>query len=74
MVSPFVRQRLVRYLSEPNAGDLSFISQLIESGTVRPVIDRVFPLSETAAALRHIETGHARGKVVVRITDRPAAC
>jgi len=66
-LSPFVRQRLVRYLSKPNTADLMLIKGWIESGSVRPVIDRVFPLNETAAALRHIETGHTRGKVVVRV-------
>jgi NADPH:quinone reductase-like Zn-dependent oxidoreductase len=66
-LSPFVRQRLVRYISKPNSADLSLLKELVESGRVKPVIDRVFPINETAAALRHIETGHARGKVVVRV-------
>ncbi len=42
-------------------------SSMVEEGTLRPVIDATYPLSETAAALRHIEAGHARGKVVVAI-------
>jgi NADPH:quinone reductase-like Zn-dependent oxidoreductase len=66
-LSPFVRQRLVRYLSRPNYADLMLVKELVETGRVKPVIDRVVPLSETAVALRHIETGHARGKVVVAV-------
>lgn len=40
---------------------------MVEDGALRPVIDSTYPLPETAAALRHIEAGHARGKVVVVI-------
>jgi NADPH:quinone reductase-like Zn-dependent oxidoreductase len=40
---------------------------MVEEGALRPVIDATYPLSETAAAIRYIETGHARGKVVVAI-------
>jgi NADPH:quinone reductase-like Zn-dependent oxidoreductase len=67
LVSPFVRHRLVRFLSNPNADDLALLATLVEEGKLRPVIDRTYRLSETASALRHIETGHARGKVVVAI-------
>jgi NADPH:quinone reductase-like Zn-dependent oxidoreductase len=66
-LSPFVRQRLVRYLSRPNYADLMLIKELVESGRMRPVIDRMFPLSETAAALRHIQTGDVPGKIVVTV-------
>ena len=41
--------------------------ELIESGRVSPVIDRTYPLSETPEAIRHLETGHARGKIVVTV-------
>jgi NADPH:quinone reductase-like Zn-dependent oxidoreductase len=66
-VSPFVRHNLRRYLSVPNAADLAVLTELLEWGAIKPVIDRTFALRDTAAALRHIETGHARGKVVIRI-------
>jgi NADPH:quinone reductase-like Zn-dependent oxidoreductase len=66
-LSPFVRQRLRRYLSTPNHDDLVVLTNLVESGRLRPVIDRTFPLPETPAALAYIEAGHARGKVVVSI-------
>ena len=67
VVSPFVRQNLRRYLSMPNHEDLVVLKEMVEAGKLRPVIDRTVPLSGTAAALRHIEGGHARGKVVVRV-------
>jgi NADPH:quinone reductase-like Zn-dependent oxidoreductase len=49
--------------------DLLFLKDLLETGKVVPVIDRRYPLSETAEALRYLEAGHAKGKVV--ITVRP---
>jgi NADPH:quinone reductase-like Zn-dependent oxidoreductase len=67
VISPFVRHRLVRFLSMPNRADLELLASLVEEDKLRPVVDRTFPLAETKAALRHIETRHARGKVVVAI-------
>lgn len=67
VISPFTGQTLKRYLSMPRQGDLADLAAFVEAGTLRPVIDAVYPLSETAAALRHVETGRARGKVVVAV-------
>lgn len=50
-----------------NKRDLLFIKELLEAGKVVPVIDRSYPLSETAEAIRYLETGHARGKVVITL-------
>lgn len=47
--------------------DLDSIGELIEAGKVKPVIDRCYPFSETAEALRYLGTGHARGKVVITV-------
>jgi NADPH:quinone reductase-like Zn-dependent oxidoreductase len=55
--------------ASPNKKDLLVIKELLEAGKVVPVIDRCYPLSETAEAIRYLETGHARGKVVV-IVDK----
>jgi len=67
VLSPFVGQRLRRYVTAGNRADLLSLSELVEAGTLRPVIDRTFALAETRAALAYIETGHARGKVVVTL-------
>ncbi len=51
----------------PNKGDLVFIKELLDAGKVVPVIDRRYPLSETAEAIRYLEEGHAQGKVVIAV-------
>lgn len=66
-LSPFVRHTLRRFVSAADHTSLTHLAQLAESGAVRPVVDRTYPLSETPAALAHIATGHARGKVVVTV-------
>ena len=45
--------------------DVETITKLIAAGAVRPIIDRTFPLSEVADALRYVDAGHARGKVII---------
>ena len=65
ILDPFTRQHLRRYLSTPKPQDLQELVDLAAAGTVRPTIDRCFPLAETVAALRHVKDGHPRGKVVV---------
>ena len=65
VLSLFTRQTLRRFLSTPNQQDLLELKALIEDVKVTPVIDKVYQLGETPTALRHIEGGHARGKVVV---------
>lgn len=52
-------------VSKPNRADLEFLSELADSGRLNPVIDREYPLHEAAAAIAYLETGHARGKVVI---------
>jgi NADPH:quinone reductase-like Zn-dependent oxidoreductase len=47
--------------------DLVFLKELLEAGKITPVIDRSYPLSETAEAVRYLEEGHARGKVVITV-------
>ncbi len=54
-------------LQRPNQEDLLFIKGLLEAGKVVPVIDRRYPLSEVPEALRYLEKGHARGKVVITV-------
>jgi NADPH:quinone reductase-like Zn-dependent oxidoreductase len=66
-LSPFVRHDLRRFLSKPNQADLALLKGLVEAGKLTPVLDRTFELHETPEALRHIETGHASGKVVIHV-------
>jgi NADPH:quinone reductase-like Zn-dependent oxidoreductase len=53
--------------AKPNKEDLVFMKELLEASKVVPVIDRRYPLSETAEAIRYLEEGHARGKVVITV-------
>jgi NADPH:quinone reductase-like Zn-dependent oxidoreductase len=50
-----------------NGEQLREITRLIEAGAIRPVIDRVFPFESTPEALAYVETGRAKGKVVVKV-------
>jgi NADPH:quinone reductase-like Zn-dependent oxidoreductase len=67
VLSPLMSQRFDMMLAELNKGDLAVIGDLMQSGKVTAVIDRTYKLSETAEALRYLETGHARGKVVLTV-------
>jgi len=58
-------QKMGNLLAKPNSKDLTFIKELVEDGKVVPVIDRCYPLSETADAIRYLEEGHAQGKVII---------
>jgi NADPH:quinone reductase-like Zn-dependent oxidoreductase len=68
LLSPFVGQKLAPLASSENAADLIVLTGLIESGQVRSVVDRSYPLEEAAAAIRHLLDGKARGKVVVSVS------
>jgi 2-desacetyl-2-hydroxyethyl bacteriochlorophyllide A dehydrogenase len=61
------RQSFGNVLVRPTQADLLALRELCETGTVAPVIDRRFPLSQAASAVRYVEDGHARGKVVVAV-------
>ncbi len=67
IVSPFVGQRLRPFLAKIDQVDLIVMKELIEAGKVTPVIDRTYPLTDTAEAMRYVEAGHAKGKVVITI-------
>lgn len=72
LASKFSAKKFGMMLAKSNQKDLIELKELIESGKIRPVLDRTFPLSETADAVRYVEgpnhkPGHARGKVVIRI-------
>ena len=67
MLSPFVGQKLGTFVNKENHEDMLVLKELIESGKVTPVIDRTYPLSEVPEAIRYLEEGHARGKVVITV-------
>lgn len=51
----------------PDGGQLNDIKNLIEAGKIKPVIDKIYPFSESIAALEHLATGHAKGKIVIKM-------
>ena len=59
------RQKVAFFIAKLNHDDLVFLAELAAAGTIKPVVDRTYPLAETAAAYRYAETMHARGKVVI---------
>jgi NADPH:quinone reductase-like Zn-dependent oxidoreductase len=61
------RQRLRPFTSKERSEDLVALKELIEAGKVTPVIDRTYPLREAPEAIRYLEQGHARGKVVIKV-------
>jgi NADPH:quinone reductase-like Zn-dependent oxidoreductase len=63
----FASQTVAVVQTQRSRDDLLFLAELIEAGKVTPVIDRTYPLSETAEAIRYLETLRARGKVVIRV-------
>jgi NADPH:quinone reductase-like Zn-dependent oxidoreductase len=58
-------QKIVFFIAKFNREDMVVLKELLESGKVRPIIDRTYPLSETAEAMRYLGAGHARAKIVI---------
>ena len=67
LVSPFVSQKLIFILADMKKEDLGMLSELMKAGKLTPVIDRRYKLSEVPAAIRYLEAGHVRGKVVITL-------
>ena len=71
LLGPFISmtgtKKMGALAAKPNTSDLAFMKELLEAGEVVPVIDRHYPLSEVAEALRYYGAGHARGKVVITV-------
>ena len=66
-ISPFVRQRLTMAVPKEHYSIVERLAQLIEDGSVVPSVDRTYPLSEAATAMRQLVAGQARGKLVITI-------
>ena len=69
ILSLVVGQKLRMLTNSENAEDLRVLTDLIESGKVTPVIDRIYPLSETPTAIQYMQDGGARGKLVIKVAD-----
>jgi NADPH:quinone reductase-like Zn-dependent oxidoreductase len=67
VVSRLVRERLRLLPHEQNSDQLLTLTRLIEAGKLTPVLDRTYPLADTADGLRRVEQGHVRGKVVITV-------
>ncbi|HVD30273.1 MAG TPA: NAD(P)-dependent alcohol dehydrogenase [Methylomirabilota bacterium] len=61
------KQKMPFFIAKNSKEDLLVLKELIEAGKVRPVIDRTYPLNQVAEAIRYLETGHARAKVVITV-------
>jgi NADPH:quinone reductase-like Zn-dependent oxidoreductase len=69
IVSPFVGQKLIFMLAQGNGEDLNVLRDLMQTGKLTPVIDRRYPLAETAQAISYLEQGHAKGKVIITVSQ-----
>jgi NADPH:quinone reductase-like Zn-dependent oxidoreductase/uncharacterized protein YqgC (DUF456 family) len=69
LISKFVSQQMKPMLADMNRKDLTVLADMIQAGKVKPVIDRTYTFSQLPEAMRYLEEGHARGKVVVTVGD-----
>ncbi len=68
LLSPFISQHMGMMIAEATKEDLTVLRDLMQSGKVTPVIDRTYKkLSDVPGAIRYVEEGHARGKVVISL-------
>ena len=67
LLSPFVSQKMGMMMADPSQKDLTILGDLMQSGKMKPVIDRTYKLSEVPAAIAYLEEGHARGKVIITV-------
>jgi NADPH:quinone reductase-like Zn-dependent oxidoreductase len=67
VMAPLVPQRIRPFVARVNQADLLALTELLEAGKLTPVVDRTYALSEVPEAIRYLEQGHARGKVVVTV-------
>ena len=69
LISMTSKRKMIMLLAKANHEDLLFLSKLVETGKITPVIDRRYPLEEVPNAIRYLEGGHAKGKIVVSIAS-----
>jgi NADPH:quinone reductase-like Zn-dependent oxidoreductase len=72
LMTPFISQKMGMMMAKVSQNDLKALADLMQSGKVTPVIDRTYPLDDIREAMRYLETGRARGKVIISIAeDKP---
>ena len=69
VLSRFVSQNMAMFIAQVRREDLLYLKDLIETGRVTPVIDRTYPLAEAREAVRYLEQGRARGKIVIKVEE-----
>ena len=68
LFSKFVSQKMGMMMADPSNKDLSLLADMMQSGKIKPIIDRTYKsLSEVPDAIRYVEEGHARGKVIITV-------
>src|SRR5947208_2655969 len=67
VMSPFTSQKMGMMMADANGKDLTILADMMQSGKLKPVIDRTYKLNEVPAAIAYLEEGHARGKVVITV-------
>jgi NADPH:quinone reductase-like Zn-dependent oxidoreductase len=67
ILSPFMSQKMGMMMADANQKDLTILADMMQSGRMKPVIDRTYKLSELPDAIRYLEQGHARGKVIITV-------
>ena len=68
-LAPFMRQQGSMFVAQPNSANMEALTELIEAGKVKPIVDRTYPLREARQAFRYLEEEHARGKVVLTVEN-----
>jgi NADPH:quinone reductase-like Zn-dependent oxidoreductase len=69
IIRPFIGQKIASFVAKVNSDDLAELAGLVESGAIAPVIDRRYPLSETANAIQYVSERRASGKVIINMVD-----
>ncbi len=69
VLSPFIAQRLTSFISKESHVDLERLTEVIEAGELTPIIDSTYPLDQAQQAMRHLEAGRAKGKIVISVMD-----
>jgi NADPH:quinone reductase-like Zn-dependent oxidoreductase len=67
LLSPFMSQKMGMMMADANHNDLTILADMMQSGKLKPVIDRTYKLAEVPAAIAYLEEGHARGKVIITV-------